>query len=229
MVNKRSFSGIAFGAGALLFCLQQPGMAAGLEPDWIEVRVLDKQHGSPVADAAVCVGTPANPQQFGARRSDAGGAVRFDDLLSSSLVVTVSKKGFQGKEQRVDSPSQTRVVVMKLAPGGGGPQCDAPVATAPLDTSSGLAIDGVSIRKDPGNSARILVSVRTSGPANQVRISEQPDFAGADWQELQQPIPYELSGGAGVRQIYVQVRRAVQSQGATIEVISPVERADYRL
>jgi hypothetical protein len=85
----------------------------------------------------------------------------------------------------------------------------------------------VSIRKDPGDSARILVSVRTSGPANQARISEQPDLAGADWQELQQPMPYELSG-AGVRQIYVQVRRVVQSQGATIEVISPVERAEYR-
>jgi hypothetical protein len=40
-------------------------------------------------------------------------------------------------------------------------------------------------------------------------------------------MPYELSG-AGVRQIYVQVRRVVQSQGATIEVISPVERAEYR-
>ena len=228
MVSKQWFAGIAFGVGALLFCVQQPSMAAGLEPDWIEVRVLDKQHGRPVVDAAVCVGTRANPQQFGARRSDASGTVRFDDLLSSSLVVTASKEGFQGKQQRVDSPSQTRVVVLKLAPGGGGPQCDAPVATAPLDTSSGLAIDGVSIRKDPGDSTRILISVRTSGPANQARISEQPDFAGADWQALKQPMPYELGGGAGVRQIYVQVRRIVQSQGASIEVISPVERAKYR-
>ena len=228
MVIKHWFSGIAFGAGALVFCLPQPGMAAGLEPDWIEVRVLDKQHGGPVADAAVCVGTRANPQQFGARRSDASGVVRFEDLLSSSLVVTASKNGFQGKEQRVDSPSQTRAVVLKLAPGGGGPQCDAPVASAPLDMSSGLAIDGVSIRKDPGDSERILVSIRASGPANQARISEQPDFAGADWQDLDQPMPYGLSGGTGVRQIYVQVRRAVQSQGAIIEVTSPVERAEYR-
>jgi hypothetical protein len=86
----------------------------------------------------------------------------------------------------------------------------------------------VSIRKDPGDSERILVSIRASGPANQARISEQPDFAGADWQDLDQPMPYGLSGGTGVRQIYVQVRRAVQSQGAIIEVTSPVERAEYR-
>ncbi len=228
MATKKRFSGIALVAGSIVFCLGHLSMAAGSGADWLEVRVLDKQNGTVVADAAVCVGTSANPHQFGARRSDASGVVRFDDLLSDSLVVTVSRKGFQSREQRVESLNQTRVVVLKLAPGGGGPHCEAPAALAPLDTSSGLAIDGVSIRKDPGDSARILVSVRTSGPANQARISEQPDFAGSDWQELKQPMAYELSGTAGAGQIYVQVRRHVQSQGASIEVISPVERVVYR-
>ena len=86
----------------------------------------------------------------------------------------------------------------------------------------------MSIRKDPGGSGRILVSVRASGPANQVRISEQPDFAGSDWQQLEQPVSYDLADAEGVRQIYVQVRRHVESQGASIEVISPVERVQYR-
>jgi hypothetical protein len=70
--------------------------------------------------------------------------------------------------------------------------------------------------------------VRTSGPANQVRVSEQPDFSGSDWQELQQPVPYDLTDGESVKQIYVQVRRHAQSQGASLEVISPVERVQYR-
>ena len=228
MITKQWFSGIAFVSGTIVCCLGLLSTAAGYQSDWLEVRVLDKQSGSAVPDAAVCVGTSANPHQFGARRSDDNGAVRFDDLLSDSLLVTVSKQGYQGREQRVESPNQARVVVMKLAPGGGGPHCDAPAALAPVDVSSGLAIDGVSIRKDPGGSARILVSVRASGPANQVRISEQADFAGSDWQELQQPVPYDLTGTEGVRQIYVQVRRHVQSQGASIEVISPVEQVRYR-
>ncbi|UCE77400.1 MAG: carboxypeptidase regulatory-like domain-containing protein [Gammaproteobacteria bacterium] len=228
MITKQWFSGIAFVAGATVFCLAQVSVAAGFGANWLEVRVLDKQNGSAVAEAAVCVGTSANPHQFGARRSDASGAVRFEDLLSDSLVVTVSKKGYQGREQRVESLNQARVVVLKLAPGGGGPHCDAPAALAPVDVSSGLAIDGVSIRKDPGGSGRILVSVRASGPANQVRISEQPDFGGSDWQQLEQPVPYELTDAEGVRQIYVQVRRHVESQGASIEVISPVERVQYR-
>ena len=201
---------------------------SGFGTNWLEVRVLDKQNGSAVSEAAVCLGTSANPHQFGARRSDASGAVRFDDLLSDSLVVTVSKNGYQGREQRIESLNQARVVVLKLAPGGGGPDCDAPAAATPVDVSSGLAIDGVSIRKDPGESARILVSVRASGPANQVRISEQVDFVGSDWQPLEQPTPYDLSDAEGARQIYVQVRRHVESQGASIEVISPVERVQYR-
>lgn len=228
MTNKQWFSGTVLVWGAIVFCLPLTSTAAGYESDWLEVRVLDKHKGSALANAAVCVGTSANRHQFGARRTDDSGAVRFDDLLSDSLVVTVSKQGYQGREQRLESLNQTRVVILKIAPGGGGPHCDSPAASAPVDVSSGLAIDGVSIRRDPAGSGRILVSVRTSGPANQVRVSEQPDFSGSDWQELQQPVPYDLTDGESVKQIYVQVRRHAQSQGASLEVISPVEWVQYR-
>jgi hypothetical protein len=228
MINKNSLSGIIPVSAAMIVCLSLISTAGAYESNWLEVRVLDKNKGSAIVDAAVCVGTSANPHQFGAQRTGDSGVVRFDDLLSDSLVVTVAKQGYQGRAQRLESFSQARVVVMKVVPGGGGPKCDAPVASGPVDVSSGLAIEGVSIRKDPGGSARLLVSVTTAGPANQVRISEQADFTGSDWQELQQPVPYELSGAEGVKQIYVQVRRHVQSQGASIEVISPVERVRYR-
>ena len=81
--------------------------------------------------------------------------------------------------------------------------------------------------RDPEGSG-ILVSVKASGAANQVRISEQPDFSGSEWRELQQPVAYPLSDGEAPGHIYVQVRRHVQAQGATIEVVSPVERVRYR-
>jgi len=228
MITKHWFSGIAFVSAGIVCCLALVGTAAGYESDWLEVRVMDKENGRAIADAAVCLGTNANPSQFGARRTDDKGAVRFVDLLSDSLVVTVSGQGYKGRDQRLEMGNQARVVVLKLSPGGGGPRCDAPVASVPMDLSSGLSIDAVSIRKDPGGLGRILVSVTASGPANQVRISEHADFSGSDWQELQLPVAYDLTNGKDAGQIYVQVRRHVQAQGASIEVISPVERVSYR-
>lgn len=228
MTTKHRFSGIAFVSAGIFFSLAVVGVAAGYESDWLEVRVTDNESGRAIADAAVCLGTSANPNQFGARRTDDKGAVRFSDLLSDSLVVTVSGEGYKGRNQTVERGNQARVVILKLTPGGGGPRCDAPLASVPADLSPGLAIEGASIRQDPGDSGRILVSVRTSGPANQVRISERADFSGSDWQELRQPVTYDLTEGQGGRQIYVQVRRHVQAQGASIEVVSPIERVSYR-
>lgn len=228
MISKQLFSGMIFVLKALVLGLPLVGVSVAYGAGSLEVRVLDKQSGVAIENAAVCVGTGANPHQFGVRRTDHSGAAGFNDLLSDSLVVTVSKQGYQGREQRIESLKQARVLVLKVVAGGGGPHCDAPAVSAPEDVSSGLTIDAVSIRKDPGGSARILVSVRASGPANQVRISEQASFSGSQWRELQQPLSYELTAGEGVRHIYVQVRRYVESQGASIEVISPVERVRYR-
>lgn len=228
MIKEHWFSGAGSVSAAIVLWLVTAGSASAYESDWLEVRVTDQQTGHAIVDAAVCLGTSANPDQFGARRTDDKGAVRFADLLSDSLLVTVSGQGYKGREQRVERGNQARVLVLKLTRGGGGPHCDAPLGSTPADQTPGLSIDGVSIRKDPGDSGRILLSVRTSGPANQVRISEVADFAGSDWQELQQPVSYQLAEGQGVRQIYVQVRRHAQAQGASIEVISPVEKVGYR-
>ncbi len=227
MIIRNWFSGMRFIAGLTMLCLPLIGQAAGYESNWLEVRVMDKQSGNAVREASVCVGTGANANQFGARRTGDDGAVRFENLLSNSLVVRVSKRGYQGREQQLEALTQARVLVLKLAPGGGGPRCDAPSTVTAADSSPGLVIEGVSVRKDPDGPG-ILVSVKASGPANQVRIGEQPDFSGSDWRELRQPVAHAPSDGEGAGQIYVQVRRHVQAQGATIEVVSPVERVKYR-
>jgi hypothetical protein len=198
--------------------------------DRLEVRVQDKHSGDAIENAAVCVGTSANPNQFGARRTDARGTVRFTDLLSHSLVVTASKQGYKGSEQRLEPLTRASVVVLKIAPGGGGPRCDAPAGSEPAGTAAGLVIEGVSVRKDPetAGGGRILLSIEVSGAANEVRVSEQADFSDAPWQALRQPLPFDLTEGAGPKQIYVQVRRHAGAQGASIEVTSPAERVRYR-
>jgi hypothetical protein len=226
MINNKPAAGLQLLHVLTLLCVPLAG-AFAYEQSWLEVRVVDKHSGSAVGNAAVCVGTSADPDQFGARRTDAGGTVRFSDLLSHSLLVTASKQGYQGSEQRVETLTRANVVVLKIVPGGGGPHCDAPEAAQQKSAASpGLEIGGVSIRRDPEGSG-ILLSLKVSGPANEVRISERPDFSDVEWRELQQPLPFELSEGQGPKQLYVQVRRRVEREGAMIEVTSPVERVRY--
>ena len=230
MLIKRQFPWLIL-LGTLLGVFPASVFSVAGGPHWLEVHVFSKQTGDAVRDAAVCLGTTARPDQFGARRSDARGVVRFEDLRRLPLLVTVSKRGFQGRKQLLEPLYQNRVLVLKLASGGGGPECVAPIESAGVDTASGLSIDSVTITADPasGGANKVLVSVSVSGPANQIRISEQPDFAGASWQEFQTAVPYTIGPGKGLRHIYVQVRRFAQLQGASIEVVSATEKADYRL
>ncbi|MGD8851923.1 MAG: carboxypeptidase-like regulatory domain-containing protein [Gammaproteobacteria bacterium] len=227
MANNKLFVGLRF---LLLFPLLWISLAeaAGYDRNWIEVRVVDKHSGNAVEAAAVCVGTSADPEQFGARRTDAGGTVRFSDLLSHSVVVTASKKGYQGSERRLERLTRASVVVLKIVPGGGGPRCEAPAAGAQEAAPAELEIEGVSIRKDPEQSGRILLSIKLSGAASQVRISEQADFSDVQWRKLEQPLAFELSQGGGTKQLYVQLRRHLETEGASMEVTSAVRRVRYR-
>jgi hypothetical protein len=205
--------------------------AASLEPNWLEVHLVDKQAGKPVANAAVCLGTSARSDQFGAKRTDSSGVARFEDIRPNALMLTVSMPGYQGRQQMLEPLYESRVLVVTLVTGGGGPVCDAPQAAADADMGSGLSVGEVSVRADINSpqATGVLVSVNTSGPVNQIRISEQPDFKNADWEPYKAAVPFTLSPGAGVKQLYVQVRRAAQVQGASIEVVSPVKRVLYQV
>ena len=205
-------------------------VAASLEPSWLEVHLVSKQSGKPIADAAACLGTNARSDQFGAQRSDHNGVVRFDDIQPHALVLTVSGQGYQGRQQELDSVYESRVLVVALLSGGGGPVCDAPQAVADAGTRSGLSLDEVRVRADTNapNTTGILVAAQASGSVNQIRISEQADFKDADWQPYAQAVPFVLSAGTGVKQLYVQVRRATQVQGASIEVVSQVKKVSYQ-
>ena len=205
--------------------------AASLEPSWLEVHLVSKQTGKPVANAAACLGTSARSDQFGAKRTGSDGVVRFDGIQPHALVLTASGQGFQGRQQVLEPLYESRVLVVTLVSGGGGPVCDAPPAAADADIRSGLSLDEVRVGADLNspNSAGVLVSTRASGPVNQIRVSEQADFRDTDWQPYNEVVPVTLSAGTGVKQLYVQVRRATQAQGARIEIVSPVKKVSYQV
>ena len=214
--------------GLLLGGFSGPASSIGDELNWLEVQVLNKQTGAVVSDAAVCLGTSARPDQFGAVRTDNRGIVRFNELLPNPLLLTVSKQGYQGKQQLLEPLYQNRVLVMKLVSGGGGPHCDAPAAAVDREVSTGLAIERVRVKAD-GGSGNVLVSVSVSGTANQIRVSEQADFSDVTWQDLKPDVTYTPSEGKGLKQIYVQVRRVAKVKGASIEVLSATEKVQYRV
>jgi len=214
----------------MVWLLTAPVWSMAYGNSWLEVRVVDKQSGLPVEQAAVCLGTNARPDQFGARRASVGGIVRFDALPLNSMMLAVSQRGYQGKQQRVEPLSGNRVIVLSLVPGGGGPVCAAEVANERPPVAAGLEITRVSVVADTASSSadRVMVTVGVSDDADQVRIAESADFAGSAWVDLKLQNPYTLSSGKGAKQLYLQVRRRVKTKGATIEKLSPVKVVLYR-
>ncbi len=233
MNNKRNNIWSACLLGALLGVSSANAFSFPGEARWIEVHVLDRQAGNPVSAAAVCLGTTARPDQFGARRSDKKGVVRFENLSQRPvpMLATVSKSGYQGRQQLLEPLQQSRILIIKIVSGGGGPQCDAPLVPAEGDADSGLTIKHITIKPGSaaGGSGQVLVSVQVSGDANQIRISEQADFTGAPWQALVPTVAYTTSQGKGVKQIYVQVRRHARTKGASIELTSRPSKTTYRV
>ncbi len=203
-------------------------MAVSAGPQWLEVHAFDKQSGKPLVDVAVCLGTAARPDQFGAQRTDRNGVVRFDDVLSVSLTLTASRSGYKGREQLLERMHQSRVLVLKLATGGGGPECAAAPSTQNDDVADGITIESVNIRPDDGVENGVLVAVTTSGRPNQIRISEQPEFNGATWQPYKKTVSYTLGAGAGNKSVYVQVRRASEVKGASIAVESAIKQVIFK-
>ncbi len=211
--------------------LTVPAWSVAYASNWLEVRVVDKQTGAPVAEAAVCLGTSARTDQFGAHRAAADGIVRFNDLPVNSMMLTASRRGYQGKQQGLEPLGGNRVVVLSLAPGGGGPVCEAATAAEVQPQAAGeLEITAVKVLPDTALSsgAQVIVTIDVSSKADQVRIAETADFAGAKWMDLKPRNRYMLSKGKGVKRLYVQVRRLVKAKGATIESISPVKVVAYR-
>lgn len=215
-------------AAVVMMTSSAASLAVSSGPHWLEAHTFDKQTGKPLADVAICLGTSARADQFGASRTDRNGVVRFEDVRSIPLVLTASRDGYKGREQLLEPLYQSRVLVLKLATGGGGPVCNAEQAASDGDEDTGLVINTVNVRRDINVENGVLVSVAASGKINQIRVGEQVDLSGVGWQPYKSAMPYSLSAGSGGKRLFVQVRRASEVQGASIAVESSVKQVDYR-
>jgi len=205
--------------------------AAGLETPGLEVHVMDRDSGRPLAGAAVCLGTQARAAQFGAVQTDARGVSRFEDLPRNPLVLTVSRQGYRGDRRLLEPLHENRVLMLKLAAGGGGPRCEGAGSDGEAAEAVGLEITELVVSADRSSkdTRQVLVTTRLSGSATDIMVSEHAGFKDASWQPYAASVGYQVSEGRGRKTLYVQVRRYVKVNGATLQTVSPVRTAEYWL
>lgn len=196
----------------------------------LRVRVYERGAKAPLAGVAVCLGTAASPDQFGASLTDSAGFAVFTDVPRAALLITASRDGYQSGQERLITSNTKRMLVMTLSSGGGGPRCKTDEGAASV-LAGGLEIAGFTLNGGARVTTRRSVSLdnRVSGQPTQYRASERRDFSGADWQAYAGAPQFELSAGPGQKTVYLQVRRHATVNGAILETLSPVVRASIAL
>lgn len=206
------------------------GVASAAFSSDLRVRVFERGGNAPMAGVAVCLGTPARLNQFGAMLTDPGGYVVFSDVPQTALLVTASRAGFKAEQENVVTSNTDRMLVLSLSAGGGGSQCDLD-SSGSSPQASGLDVTRFAINNGAQKTGKRTVTLdnRVAGEPTQYRASERADLLDAEWQAYSGKAAFELSDGAGNKTVYFQVRRHATINGADIEVLSPVMRDSIRL
>lgn len=194
----------------------------------IKVKVLDASKNRPITNAAVCLGTSANTDQFGAQHTDDQGLANFTVQSDTPLVLTVSGSQRKGIQRVIKAGNTNFVRVIHLPLGGLGPTCDAPARIIDSKPESidkpDLQVAGVNI--DRGHklttSRSVVLSSIIYGAPTHYRISEDPDFKDAEWLEYQKTPLFTLSPGDGKKKVYFQIRRSVEIENGAVESLSNV-------
>ena len=197
----------------------------------VDVRITSTAQDTPVANAAVCLGTPAVPRQFGARRTDFQGRVSFQDIPETPLLLTVSKTQHKSERRVLLASQNDRIVTVGLRRGGGGPSCSAPLEEGLVGMGSGLQVEGCRINRGAAetSSRTVTLECAAQGAPTQYRASEQRDFRNTNWQPYEPLVRFRLSPGKGKKTVYFQTRRASEASGASLQMVSNTASDSIRL
>jgi len=196
----------------------------------IRVRVFERGDQVPLANAAVCLGTSARIDQFGARLTDAEGYVSFPDVPRATLLVTVSRTGYKAEQETLVTDAANRMLMMSLSTGGGGTPCPLSETVAPV-YDSGLSVSRFTLNSGKAQTTdrSVALNHQVRGQPTQYRASERSDFYAADWQDYAPAPLFQLSQEPGTKVVYFQVRRHAKVGNAVIETLSPVVRDSITL
>lgn len=210
-----------------------PLVAASAHAANVSVHVSDAAQDKPVTGAAVCLGTPADPSQFGALRTGSDGIARFSSVPEAPLVLTVSKSSHRGLRRMLPAEHPDRTVLLNLIKGGGGPVCQVSVASEEqVPPASAAPAINTCVLNGGGTRTRnrqVTLSCSAQGTASHYRVSEHSDFRDADWLPYDRAPRYELSAGKGWKTVYVQMRRYRTVEGGSMQSNSNVARTGIYL
>ena len=196
----------------------------------IRVQVYERGGNAPLANAAVCVGTSAKINQFGARMTDAQGSAVFSGVPRAAILVTVSSSGYKSEQETIVNSTSNRTLVMSLSSGGGGTPCQLAEGDNRV-YEGGLLVSRFTL--DAGKAATtngtVTLNNSVKGTVTQYRASERADFSGAEWQDYSTAPSFTLSAGPGKKRVYFQVRRHANVNGAVIETLSAVAQDSITL
>ena len=198
-------------------------MSASASAAQLTVRIFERGGKAPLQGVAVCLGTSARLTQFGAGLTNDEGYVTFSDVSRTRLLVTASRSGYMGEQERMTGSGENRMLVLSLSTGGGGVQC--PLNQDVVARRAGsLEIEYFSLNAGAAVTGNTLVTLdnKITGNATQYRASERSDFHGAAWQAYERLPRFRLSAGQGNKTIYFQVRRHAVINGAAIETRSSI-------
>jgi hypothetical protein len=189
----------------------------------LRVRVFERGASKPMTGVSVCLGTQARIDQFGASITDANGYVMFESLPRAELVVTATREGYKSEQERLVTSNTSRMLVLSLTSGGGGPVCSA-AGTGAARQQSGLRVMHFVINRGAARTAsgHVTLDFSVSGKVTQYRASERADFSDTNWQDYSAAPAFVLSSGSGTKRVYLQVRRHSTMDDAVVETLSPV-------
>ena len=191
----------------------------------IQVRVFERGGKASLAGVAVCLGTPARIDQFGASLTDGNGTATFNNVPRATVLVTASRDGYKAEQETMVSSSGNRMLVISLPTGGGGTRCPLDETTARV-SGGGLAISRFAMSNGAAvtTSRNVTLDNRVGGHPTQYRASERANFMGAGWRDYTQAPAFQLSAGPGKKTIYFQVRRYASLDGGNLQTLSPVRK-----
>lgn len=191
----------------------------------LSIRIHERGGKSTLQGVSVCLGTPADPDQFGADLTGYDGVAIFRNVPPAPLLITASKSGYKAEQQSLVTNNMNRLLTMSLSNGGGGPVCDARSArtftgSGPIRVTQFKINKGVAVASTPD----VSLNHNAEGVPTHYRASEHPEFTGADWQAYTAEPGFKLSPGNGRKVVYFQLRRFSDMNGANLEVLSPIAR-----
>ena len=198
----------------------------------IRVHVVDRDLSTPLKGASVCLGTPANPVQFGGQFTAENGYAVFDSVPETPLLLTVSRADYTGYQRSQSAKRFDITLRVEMVSGGLGPQCELGDSRR-ISNTSDVALTVSSFTLNAGKSTTrkrtVNLNASVSGTPTHYRVAEHWSFDDAEWQEYTVGPQFTLSEGAGQKKVYFQVRKLSGTSGAQLESLSGIAQATVYL